>query len=299
MKKGFTLVELLVVIAIVGLLSAVATVSFTRSREKAREASAISFESNLYRTLSEGLVGRYSFEEGSGTTSVDLSGNGKNLSFTGGPTWSADTPGPASKRSLSFSGSNYAAPSTGYGFSNSNFTIALWVKTVGTSNQMYVVGNNLVANGYRFGLEGGKLRFMIGLDGSHFNERICSQLKANDGKWHHIAGVFVRSELRVDCYLDGQLAGTGALTQYYPNMSDVPPRIGTTLCCSNYVGLVDDVGFFSHDLNGVSVKAIYLAQKGRFEAQERAIFATAPRRQAHEKAALLEKPPSLGKKRDS
>lgn len=248
--RGFTLVELLVVIAIIGLLSSVAVVSMSNSREKARIAGARSFEAQLDRTLGSALVARYDFEEGSGTTTSDLSGSGNNGTLVSTPAWSTDTPFAESKNSLSFSGANYVQLASGFGVSNSNFTVSTWVKTTVTGGQMSFMANTGAGNGYRFGLTGGPIYFLIGIGAN--TEGGCTTKRANDGNWHHLAIAFSRTGLTVSCYIDGQLSGKINLPSAYAGASDAAWRIGTAFCCTAFVGLIDNVRVYAQDMSGVS-----------------------------------------------
>ena len=76
--KGFTLIELLVVIAIFGLLVSVVVVSTSSARKKGSEAAGRQFSATLQHSLGADAVGMWSFDEGSGTTAKDSSGNNFN-----------------------------------------------------------------------------------------------------------------------------------------------------------------------------------------------------------------------------
>ncbi len=60
---GFTLIELLVVIAIIGLLSSIALVTLKGTKEKARIAKLLQFDSSIYHALGSNLVGHWNFNE--------------------------------------------------------------------------------------------------------------------------------------------------------------------------------------------------------------------------------------------
>lgn len=258
-RLGFTLVELLVVIAIVGLLSSVAVVATTASREKARLASGIAYEATLNRSIGLEAAAIYDFEEGAGTATADASNN-NNGGTISNATWSTDTYGTASARSLSFASGNYVATAKGLGIATSNFTIALWIKTASTNSQMYIVNNTGSGDGFRFGLTAGLVSFLIG-NGPN-TEGGCGSKAVNDNKWHHIVGEFDRTSSVFRCYVDGHLSGTIA-TGSYPTISDGVVRIGTTACCTAFVGLLDDVRVYRSNLSGVSIQNIY-NEKARF-----------------------------------
>jgi prepilin-type N-terminal cleavage/methylation domain-containing protein len=262
-RRAFTLIELLVVIAIIGLLSSIAVISTSTIRDKAKITSGMSFDATLGRTLGSGVVATYLFEEGAGGTTTDGSGSGNTGTFVSSPVWSSDVYGGDSKFSLSFAGGNYVSLSKGFGISNTNFTFALWIKTTSANGQMSVLNNSSTGDGYRFGLTGGFIYFLIG-NGSSVEGNCSSTQKVNDGKWHHIAAVFDRTNLKVNCYIDGRLAGSVAILSPYYGMSDVSARIGTTYCCTTFVGQLDNVSVYAQNLSGVSVNNLYKKERPRF-----------------------------------
>jgi prepilin-type N-terminal cleavage/methylation domain-containing protein len=263
-RRAFTLVELLVVIAIIGLLSTIAIISTSGSRDKARIASGVSFERSMHEAMGAALVAQYDFEEGSGAVAGDSSGNGNNATLSGAPTWTTDTYGVGSKYSMTFSGTNYVAPAKAFGVGSGNFTIALWIKTLSVSGQQYVVGNDAAGNGYRFGLGSGQIAFLIG-NGAANTEANCGSQKANDGKWHHIAGVFSRTGLSFTCYMDGRALSTIVLPLAYSGAADAAARIGTSYCCAlSFAGQLDNVRVYAQDLSLSDINSIYNETKDRF-----------------------------------
>lgn len=78
LRKGFTLIELLVVIAVIGVLSAgvVMAINVGSKINSANIAKTKTFASSIENNLAINQIGKWSFEEGSGTTTKDVSGYG-------------------------------------------------------------------------------------------------------------------------------------------------------------------------------------------------------------------------------
>src|SRR3989338_5884576 len=73
-----------------------------------------------------GLVGYWAFDEGSGTTAGDSSGNGNNGTLVNGPTWTA---GKVGSQAISFDGSN------------DYFAVSLWMNgPAAQSNTPFLIG---------------------------------------------------------------------------------------------------------------------------------------------------------------
>ncbi|MFA5129787.1 MAG: LamG-like jellyroll fold domain-containing protein [Patescibacteria group bacterium] len=263
-RRGFTLIELLVVIAIIGLLGTFAVVQLAGAREKARMAKAESYDAMLVRTIGAYMVGKYDFEEGTGGAgtiiddSTEMNNNG--TIATAGTSWSTDTfDQKASQYSLTFSANDQINLSKGFGIANSNFTITQWIKTTSNQAQMYTIWNAGSGNGYRFGLSGGVIMFLIGNSGA-YTESGCGSKTANDGKWHQIAGVFNRSGGKFTCYIDGSRVADVTI-QSYPNMFDGSASFGHPYAALPFVGQMDNIRVYASDLSGISIKKIYDEEK--------------------------------------
>jgi len=122
-KKAFTLIELITVISIIGLLSAIAVSSMKSSNDKAKLAASQSFEASIGRVVGDQIIGEWLFDEGSGTTARDTSGNGNDGTISGA-TWTSGINGNA----LSFNGAAQVSLGSSAALNPANFTITAWVK---------------------------------------------------------------------------------------------------------------------------------------------------------------------------
>jgi len=167
-----------------------------------------------------GLVGSWSFEEGTGTKAGDSSGNGLTTNtFSGSPTWADGKKGNALQ--FSGNGTDYATVANdsdiNFGASQ-DFTVAAWVK----SNATQVSGRypGIIAKedgvttrqGYGFTLyasvDYAQWYFYIFSGGAQYQAWGASSIR--DGNWHFIVGV--RSGDRILAYQDGVLTHDAAGT---------------------------------------------------------------------------------------
>jgi prepilin-type N-terminal cleavage/methylation domain-containing protein len=215
----------------------------------------------------KGMVGYWSFDEGSGTTAYDRSGNNNNGTLINGPTW---TQGKVSS-ALSFDGtSNYVLvtnPSNN-ALNPSYITISAWFKTSFTStNWRKIIGKGPDSSEvYSIYISPSNYPYP---NYCHVERQIGSQASFNstgptvtDGNWHNCVYTFDGSVEKI--YVDGVLRNTqntsGTLTGNNENVSIGAEKSSTT-SMYYFDGLIDEVRIYNRALSDAEIKAIYDATK--------------------------------------
>lgn len=169
--------------------------------------------------LTDGLKGYYRFEEGSGTTATDSSGDNNNAVLAG-PQYVMNTPD-NSVYSLSFDGVNDLVDLGNFEFGGTELTIALWFKadTFNVADARLISRASSTASGDHFWMlstvpSGGdtKLRARLRTNGDT-ETLIADTAVITTGVWIHTAMVYDGSTLRL--YQDGvevaSLGQTGSI----------------------------------------------------------------------------------------
>ncbi|HYG40453.1 MAG TPA: LamG-like jellyroll fold domain-containing protein [Cytophagales bacterium] len=154
----------------------------------------------------EALIGFWSFDEGTGTTATDESGNGFDGAFktghadwgAGTPVWTADRYGNANKALQFDKGANIEIPYNS-ALNPANMTIALWVNTAEIRENNRFIGLHSW-NGYKFQLQSTNRPFYTVNVGSTIYDRDAEVALPLD-EWHHIAVTFGGGETVF--YIDG------------------------------------------------------------------------------------------------
>ncbi|MES2622884.1 MAG: LamG-like jellyroll fold domain-containing protein [Patescibacteria group bacterium] len=248
-RKGFTLIELLVVISIISLLASIALVSLSAAREKSRVAAGLQFEANMYHVAGDQALAMWDFNEGTGLTTRDLSGNNNTGTLTNIASpygWSTDTPD-GTGYSIRFDGVNdyVRVPDSNFLDLGSKYSISFWFKSEAWDKTYNVAINKSQDVAY-------DVSYGITFTGS-FTPTV--------GVWHHVARVFDGTVSKT--YLDGKIfsSGTGGTA---PITSTQPLIIGMKKTVSGgsadewgYTGYIDNVRIFGKDLTASGVHDLY------------------------------------------
>jgi uncharacterized protein len=170
----------------------------------------------VYWTIPTGslppFVAHYKFDETSGTSAADATGNGRTASVNGGATFVAGRTGNA----VNLSGtSQYVALPSGILAGASSFSVATWVRldTIANWARLFDFGTGTTANMFFVPRSGsGTARFAITSSGAGGEQRINAPAALATGAWTHVAVT-----------LSG---GTGIL---YINGAEVARTTGMTL----------------------------------------------------------------------
>jgi hypothetical protein len=220
-------------------------------------------------SVTEGLVGCWNFEEGSGVTAIDSSGNGNNGLIVNA-TYSTDTP----SQSLSTFSLNFNNTEAGYAYSyvtipdspslrpNSSLTLAAWVKA-GTfqARMRHIISKQLDSWGgdsfVLWYMGDGNIWFDVGGVG-HI---ITAEPTANE--WHHIGATYDGSFMRL--YVDGVEKVNSTKSGSIP-YDDSPVLIGAddndadNIPDEGWNGTIDEVLIYNRALNQTEIAQIIVPE---------------------------------------
>ncbi len=202
-----------------------------------------------------GLVGAWSFDEGSGAVAADSSGNNRNGTIVDA-TWDMGKQGSA----LNFNGVSSYVNINGFKGINAidavqqAFTISNWIKTTAGEGEMVTWGTKAGGKKLTWRINENTLRT------EHDAGNLRGNTPVNDDEWHHVALVVTEgANLRVPAtqiYLDGQPDGTFSGNDApYELAPDLDVRIGMSGPEAGrfFMGLIDEVVLYDRALTDVEL----------------------------------------------
>lgn len=182
-----------------------------------------------------GPIAEWKMDDGSGTTTNDTSGNGRNLSFTNSPTWTQGKFGKA----LDFDNDDYASNDWA-DFSLGPQTIEFWMKAdVINASWRDLVGTTLNTDSNRFHLQTGDNSIVfysvLGACGT-----IDSDVVPVAGQWYHVAGTTDGTTMKI--YINGQQKKSAACATASYTTTGI--WVGGTT--EDFDGQIDQVRVFSY-----------------------------------------------------
>lgn len=219
----------------------------------------------------DSLAGFWKFDEGSGTSTIDLGSSGVNGILYNDVSWSASG---KSVASLSFGGSTaqvVGSNSTDLKYQGGNMTLSLWMKADSTDDGGILISKPWNGSGqynYYLASSGGVTSTLtFHLEGATLFNLTGGGVSA--GSWHHVA-VVMYSSSSVNFYIDGALTVSNAsgISNWVPGAGDNNVKIvmgcvypyESATCAGastqDYKGLLDDVRVYTRVLSPNEVKSL-------------------------------------------
>ena len=206
------------------------------------------------RDLGRGLVGRWTFDEGKGSTVRDVSGRGNHGSVMGGAKWTAGRVGGA----LEFDGTDdfVSIPNESRFDITGSVTVAAWIRVETFTKQWQAI----VTKGDRaWRLHRANDTKMVGFACSDLSRGQVGDLSGKtiiaDGRWHHVAGVLdgTKASIFVDGVLDASAKSSPDIS-----VNDYSVLIGANAQVSGrlFRGLIDDVRIYERALSVDELRAL-------------------------------------------
>ncbi|NLY42535.1 MAG: hypothetical protein GX066_00870, partial [Clostridiaceae bacterium] len=210
--------------------------------------------------MPDGLFLWYTFDDGSGTTVTDASGNGYHGTLNGGTSWTSGVMGGA----VQFNGTNgYVRLPNGIFKDLSDYTVATWFRAdeLREWQRIFDFGSSTSSYAFLTPMGGGRPRYGIKQGSAAEQTLIVNNMTFPLNEWKHVALTTQGTTVRL--YIDGVLVGT---------------RTNTTLTLSslgettrNYIGRsqfsgdaylngrVDDFRVYSRALSAEEIRTVMTA----------------------------------------
>ena len=234
--------------------------SSSNESNKSQEASATTLQSST-----TDLVAHYKFNETTGTTASDSSGNNNIGTLYNGPTWTAGQ----LDGGLNFDGTDdylEVSESSDLSFGNTSFTLSAWVKKGGSgdSGDQYPIAKGYPntsqeQRGYGFRLDKDSQRFLFFIQDDSMVKVTGSWSSGMPaGEWHHLVGVVNRSQNTMKAYYDGeQLGDTTDISSIGDITSATSLRLGQSASGRHFNGTLDDVRVYDYALTQTEIENLY------------------------------------------
>ena len=202
-----------------------------------------------------GLVGAYSFDEGSGGTLFDYSGHGNDGTITGAG-WSTNG---KTGGALAFDGVGddlVTIPDSNSLDLTTAFTLEAWIKpaTIGFGSKTILLKaqpNQLLYALYATEEQSGRSSTHAWLAGA--DERVIATDPLVPGVWTHIAATYDGTTLRL--YVNGIEVNNQPLTGSIPTSTDPLTLGGNPIWGEAYDGLLDDIRIYNRPLTPAEIQA--------------------------------------------
>jgi len=219
----------------------------------------------LVSNASGGLLAHWEFDEGSGTTARDGSGNGHDGTLLGDPKWVAGIIGSGA---LSLDGTDglVEVPHNASLNLTDALTITAWVKLHDLSTYYFIVSkqpsgtaqSNYPGN-YEFRIEvnTGAVQFGHQQTEGEVYTFYTSTRRIIAEQWYHVAVTFTKGGL-IEFYIDGAPAGSSAQSTNFGVLNNEPVRIGGRKDgYSFFNGLLDDIHIYNRALSAAQMQKLY------------------------------------------
>jgi len=202
--------------------------------------------------LAKGLIGHWKFDEGSGTTAYDSSGNDYNATLMGDPTW---TDGMISGALLFDGNDDYLDCGNPVGLEpTQTITVSAWVKTQSASKYDTIISKPGPRRGasYVFRiLDRNAPYFSVAVTNGWAYQAPSNEKSINDGVWHNLTGTYDMETIRF--YFDGVEIGNGKAMSleidYTDSINLVIGASSTTHLNWNWPGKLDDIRIYNRALD--------------------------------------------------
>jgi hypothetical protein len=208
-----------------------------------------------------GLVALYHFDETSGTTSADSSGNGNTATLQGGVTFSPGVRGNAA----TFSGANqYVTLPTGIVSALTNFSISAWLyqSLAGHGHRVFDFGTGTTVNMF-LTPDGDVLRYAVTTGGHGAEEDLLTASTLPIGTWQHLT--VTQAAANATLYLDGIVIAQNVATTLHPSSLGVTTQnwIGRSQYADNpyLTGKVDEFRIYDRALSAAEVMDLYMLER--------------------------------------
>ncbi|SEH55887.1 MULTISPECIES: LamG domain-containing protein [unclassified Leifsonia] len=212
--------------------------------------------------IGTGATAYYAFDEGSGSSTTDASGDMPNASLEGNAGWAAGHIGTGALSQTGQSGAFAQTPGAAID-TRKSYAVAAWVNLNTTSggNQTIVsqFGSNI--SPFYLQLTGGKFAFVVRSSDSTSSTAtsVTATSAATAGTWYHLVGMWDSSSGTISLYVNGTLQGTAAYSTPWTGV------LGTTVIGAgewalspvDFVnGSIDDVHLYNRTLTSAQITTL-------------------------------------------